>query len=161
MDPRAWRQSVQRRLNDHLGRAMSLTTGLDLMEADCDLEDTSDDEPSLLCLDDLEQDNSDYEPGGEGEPTMGACERHPTSRESPWGRSGKLTVSRGGRPSGRVPAPPLQATTSAKPKYQHGGDVLDEPHDGRDDDEYELGRTEHVDQRLAGKVNMEPSRERA
>lgn len=35
---------------------------------------------------------------------------------------------------------------------EHGGDVLDEPHDGRDDDEYELGWTEHIDQRLAGKV---------
>ena len=32
---------------------------------------------------------------------------------------------------------------------EHGGDVLDEPHDGWDDDEYELGWTEHVDQRKA------------
>ncbi|BCH04726.1 hypothetical protein MesoLj131b_67250 [Mesorhizobium sp. 131-2-5] len=35
---------------------------------------------------------------------------------------------------------------------EHGGDVLDEPHDGRDDDEWELGWTEHIDQRLSGKV---------
>lgn len=47
MDPRKWRQSVQKRLNDHLDRAMSLITALDLMEADCDLEETADDEPSL------------------------------------------------------------------------------------------------------------------
>ncbi|WP_143748782.1 hypothetical protein [Mesorhizobium sophorae] len=30
--------------------------------------------------------------------------------------------------------------------------MLDEPHDGREDDEYELGWPEHVDQRLAGEV---------
>lgn len=47
MDPREWRQSVQKRLNDLLDRAMSLITALDLMEADCDLEETADDEPSL------------------------------------------------------------------------------------------------------------------
>lgn len=47
MDPRQWRQSVQKRLNDHLDRAMSLITALDLMEVDCDLEETADDEPSL------------------------------------------------------------------------------------------------------------------
>lgn len=91
MDPRQWRQSVQKRLNDHLDGAMSLITALDLMEADCDLEDGADAEPSIG-EDDREQDNSDYEPDSEGEPTMGAIERHPTSRESPWGRCGELTV---------------------------------------------------------------------
>ncbi|QKD14991.1 hypothetical protein [Mesorhizobium sp. NZP2077] len=34
-------------MNDLLDRAMSLITALDLMEADCDLEDTADDEPSI------------------------------------------------------------------------------------------------------------------
>jgi hypothetical protein len=47
MDPREWRQSVEKRLNDLLDGAMSLVTALDLMEVDCDLEDTADDEPSL------------------------------------------------------------------------------------------------------------------
>jgi hypothetical protein len=47
MDPREWRQSVEKRLNDLLDRAMSLITALDLMEVDCDLEDTAGDEPSL------------------------------------------------------------------------------------------------------------------
>lgn len=42
MDPREWRQSVEKRLNDVLDRAMSLITALDLMEADCDLEDGAD-----------------------------------------------------------------------------------------------------------------------
>jgi hypothetical protein len=71
MDPRQWRQSIQKRLNDHLDRAMSLITALDLMEADCDLEDTADDEPSLGWVDrgqpgntlDLELDNCDGEDG--------------------------------------------------------------------------------------------------
>jgi hypothetical protein len=68
MDPREWRQSVQKRLNDLLDRAMSLITALDMMEVDCDLEETADDEPSLGCLDDLEQDNCDFEEGGDAEP---------------------------------------------------------------------------------------------
>jgi hypothetical protein len=47
MDPRTWRQSVEKRLNELLDRAMSLITALDMMEVDCELEDTADDEPSL------------------------------------------------------------------------------------------------------------------
>ncbi|PZV37607.1 hypothetical protein B5V02_15085 [Mesorhizobium kowhaii] len=92
VDPRTWRQSVEKRLNDLLDRAMSLITALDLMEADCDLEETADDEPSLGCLDDLEQDNCDDEDGGDTEPNgdetdysatedeMGTCdERDPAA----------------------------------------------------------------------------------
>jgi hypothetical protein len=68
MDPRAWRQSVEKRLNDLLDRAMSLITALDLMEVDCDLEGTADDEPSLAgAASDLEGDDSDYELGGDEE----------------------------------------------------------------------------------------------
>lgn len=67
-DPRQWRQSVEKRLNDLLDRAMSLITALDCMEADCDLEETADDEPSLLCLDDREQDNCDDEDSHDAEP---------------------------------------------------------------------------------------------
>ncbi|QKC84401.1 hypothetical protein [Mesorhizobium sp. NZP2077] len=127
---------------------------LDAMSPDPDLEDTADDEPSLLSLDDLELDNSDYEPDSDGEPAMGAIERHPTSRESPWGRCGELTVMHYGSNSqedwagSRATAP---GHDECEAENEHGGDVLDEPHD-REDDEYELGWTEHVDQRLAGKV---------
>ncbi|MER8923436.1 hypothetical protein [Mesorhizobium sp. M0802] len=86
-DPRIWRQSVEKRLNDLLDRAMSLITALDLMQADCDLEETADDEPSLgwahnggqsflsgtapnlpagdTC--DLELDNADDEDGADAE----------------------------------------------------------------------------------------------
>ncbi|BAB50798.1 hypothetical protein [Mesorhizobium japonicum] len=63
MDPRQWRQSVEKRLNDLLDRAISLITALDLMEVDCDLQETADDEPSLGCIDDLELDNCDLEDG--------------------------------------------------------------------------------------------------
>ncbi|MER8661902.1 hypothetical protein NKH34_12250 [Mesorhizobium sp. M1148] len=88
-DPRIWRQSIEKRLNDLLDRAMSLVTALDLMEADfCDDEETADDEPSLgwahnggqsflsgtapnlpagdTC--DLELDNADDEEGADAEP---------------------------------------------------------------------------------------------
>ena len=43
----AWRQSLEARLNELLDRAMSIITALDLMEADCDLEETAAAEPSL------------------------------------------------------------------------------------------------------------------
>ncbi|MFD1984193.1 hypothetical protein ACFSOZ_16200 [Mesorhizobium newzealandense] len=63
VDPRTWRQSIETRLNDLLDRAMALITALDMMEVDCDLEETADDEPSLGCVDDLELDNCDLEDG--------------------------------------------------------------------------------------------------
>ncbi|RJT31894.1 hypothetical protein D3227_28055 [Mesorhizobium waimense] len=79
MDPREWRQSVQKRLNDHLDRAMSLITALDLMEADCDLEEIGDDEYTLgwavgggVCGSDntdREADDADLEEGGDAEPS--------------------------------------------------------------------------------------------
>ncbi|CAN7570212.1 hypothetical protein LJR234_004271 [Mesorhizobium amorphae] len=65
---------------------------MDLVEADCDLEDTADDEPSIGD-DDRERDSGDHEDGGDNEPMLGAAEWYPTSRERPWGRSGELTVS--------------------------------------------------------------------
>ncbi|RUX26818.1 hypothetical protein EOA13_22125 [Mesorhizobium sp. M7A.F.Ca.US.011.01.1.1] len=80
MDPRQWRQSVEKRLNDLLERAMSLITALDLMEVDCDLEETADDEPSLGCLDDLEQDNCDDEDGHDAEPDQ--CDGEPVTWET-------------------------------------------------------------------------------
>ncbi|CAN7244227.1 hypothetical protein [Mesorhizobium sp. LjNodule214] len=86
---------------------------------------------------------------------MGACERYPTSRESPWGRSGELTVAHYGSNSQEGWAgsrATLPGHDECEAEDEHGGDVLDEPHDGRDDDEYELGWTEHIDQHLAGKV---------
>ncbi|TJW05470.1 MAG: hypothetical protein E5W82_28935 [Mesorhizobium sp.] len=82
MDPRQWRQSVETRLNDLLDRAMSLITALDMMEVDCDLEDSADDENSLGWTDrgpvaggandDREADDSELEESGdEHEPSLG------------------------------------------------------------------------------------------
>ena len=102
----------------------------------------------------LERDDSDDEDGADDEPMMGACERHPTSRESPWGRCGELTVSYGGSNSqahwggDRATAPNHDEREA---ENEHGGDVLDEPHD-REEGEPSLGWTNHIDQRLAGKV---------
>ena len=89
MDPQQWRQSVEKRLNDLLDRAMSLITALDLMEADCDLEDGADGEPWLgwggkglstvtssfqdgrgSPHDDRELDDADDEEGGDAEPSQ-------------------------------------------------------------------------------------------
>ena len=72
---------------------------------------------------------------------LGAAERHPSSRESPWGRSGDLTVQRYGNNSQahRAGDRATPGRDDCEVENEHGGDVLDEPHDGREDDEYELG----------------------
>lgn len=175
MNPSDWRQSVENRLNDLLDRNRSLITALDLMEADCDLEETADDEPSLGWTErgghglasylapnlpagdvlDLEMDNSDDEEGGDEEPMMGAIERHPTSRESPWGRSGELTVphySSNSQEDWAGSRATLPGHDEREAENEHGGDVLDEPHD-RVEGEPSLGWTNHIDQRLSGKVD--------
>ena len=135
MDPREWRQSVQKRLNDHLDRARSLITALDLMEADCDLEDGADAEPSIG-EDDREQDNSDHEDGGDDEPMMGAIELRTGSQED-WA---------GDRPR-------LPGHDECEAENEHGGDINDEAQGGQlgetwEDSEASLGWTNHIDQRL-------------
>jgi hypothetical protein len=72
IDPHQWRQSIETRLNDLLDRAMALITVLDLMEADCDLEDGADDEPSIGSYggDDRERDDCDDEDSHDAE---GCC----------------------------------------------------------------------------------------
>ncbi|RWN05733.1 hypothetical protein [Mesorhizobium sp.] len=48
IDPRTWRQAIEKQLNDLFDRATALITALDIMDADsADLEDGADDEPSL------------------------------------------------------------------------------------------------------------------
>ncbi|MGX5803712.1 hypothetical protein ACWGS9_21050 [Bradyrhizobium sp. Arg314] len=47
MDPRTWRQAIEKQINDLFDRAAALITALDVMEADCDLEDGADAEPWL------------------------------------------------------------------------------------------------------------------
>ncbi|TPK95224.1 hypothetical protein FJ934_12615 [Mesorhizobium sp. B2-4-12] len=59
---------------------MSLITALDLMEADCDLEDGADHEPYMAGWsgdnDDREADHRDLEDDGTEEPTLGAPNRY-------------------------------------------------------------------------------------
>ncbi|SDA40432.1 hypothetical protein [Mesorhizobium qingshengii] len=164
--------------NDRRAIATSIERLIDMLDAmspDPDLEDGADDEPSLgwgyrggqsfpsgIAPNlppgdsyDLELDNSDDEDAGDSEPTMGAIERHPTSRESPWGRCGELTVMRYGSNSqedwagSRATAP---GRDECEAENEHGGDVLDEPHD-RQADEPSLGWTNHIDQRVCMKVD--------
>ncbi|TIP39106.1 MAG: hypothetical protein E5X77_30400 [Mesorhizobium sp.] len=48
MDPRTWRQTIEKELNALFDKAAALITALDVMDADsCDFEDGADDEPSL------------------------------------------------------------------------------------------------------------------
>lgn len=47
MNPRTWRQAIEKRLNELLDQSMSLITALDVMEVDPDLEDGGDLEPLL------------------------------------------------------------------------------------------------------------------
>ncbi|MFD1983069.1 hypothetical protein ACFSOZ_10330 [Mesorhizobium newzealandense] len=93
---------------------------------------------------------------------MGAIERHPTSRESPWGRSGELTVSHYGSNSQEDWAgsrATLPGRAECEAENEHGGDINDEAQGGQlgetwEDSEPSLGWTNHVDQRLAGKVDQ-------
>ena len=77
IDPRTWRQTVEKRINELLDQSFALITALDMMEVDCDLEDSGDDEHSLGWTErgpsafgestDRERDDSDDEEGCEDE----------------------------------------------------------------------------------------------
>ncbi|RWL16568.1 MAG: hypothetical protein EOR57_27925 [Mesorhizobium sp.] len=72
MDPRTWRQEIEKRINELLDQSMARITALDLMEADCDIEDNADHEPYFAGWsgenDDRERDDSDNEDDGTAEP---------------------------------------------------------------------------------------------
>lgn len=67
---------ARRAIEDEIERLISL---LDLIEADCDLEDGADHEPYLSGWsgynDDREADTSDHEDDGTAEPSLGALNR--------------------------------------------------------------------------------------
>ncbi|WP_095085812.1 hypothetical protein [Mesorhizobium sophorae] len=86
---------------------MSLITALDLMESHCDLEETADDEPSLGCLDHLDQDNSDHEPDSEGAHAWG-------SRTSP------IVAGKPMRTIGRTHGPALRKQLPSAPGRRSG-----------------------------------------
>ncbi|TGS94775.1 hypothetical protein EN814_18915 [Mesorhizobium sp. M2D.F.Ca.ET.171.01.1.1] len=83
MDPRTWRQTIEKELNALFDKATALITALDIMDADSeDYEDGEDAEPSLgWCSGygpgntlDLEADDSDHEDGGDDEHSLGWTE---------------------------------------------------------------------------------------
>ncbi|MER8654398.1 hypothetical protein [Mesorhizobium sp. M0847] len=129
--------------NDRLAIATSIERLIDLLDAmqpDPDLEDDADDEPSLGSLslgsyqagttDDREGDDSDYEDGGDDEDSDPGEDSDPLE-------------------------PSLCGTAIYNPTTGALENDLEGEGDGfsmRADDEYELGWTEHIDQRLAGKV---------
>lgn len=96
----------------------------------------------------LEEDTP-LEDGADEEPTLGAPENHPSSRDTDWTgrfvpRSGKLY---------RVPdksqerwAAGSTRDDECEEENEHGGDILDEPHDEDADDEPSLAFTEALDQ---------------
>jgi hypothetical protein len=47
VDPRIWRQAIEKRLNEVLDQSLALITALDMMEVDPDFEENGDDEPWL------------------------------------------------------------------------------------------------------------------
>jgi hypothetical protein len=76
MDPRTWRQTIEKELNALFDKATALITALDCMEADTeDLEDGADAEPYLGGWsgynDDREADDCDLEDDGTAEPSLG------------------------------------------------------------------------------------------
>jgi hypothetical protein len=85
MNPRTWRQTIEKELNALFDKATALITALDVMDADSeDYEDGADDEPSLgWCTGygpgdtlDLELDRCDDEDDGNAEPSLGAPNTH-------------------------------------------------------------------------------------
>ncbi|RVC80198.1 hypothetical protein EN745_13555 [Mesorhizobium sp. M4A.F.Ca.ET.022.05.2.1] len=76
MDPRTWRQAIEKELNSLFDKATALITALDVMEADS--EDLEDDDREDI--DERELDEADYEDSGdEHEPSLGwsaARDRH-------------------------------------------------------------------------------------
>ncbi|RVD30531.1 hypothetical protein [Mesorhizobium sp. M4B.F.Ca.ET.017.02.2.1] len=68
MDPRTWRQAIEKELNALFDKATALITALDVMEADS--EDLEDDDREDI--DEREMDEADYEDSGdEHEPSLG------------------------------------------------------------------------------------------
>jgi hypothetical protein len=90
VDPRTWRQAIEKRLNELLDQSLALITALDMMEVDPDFEPDEEGEPWLgwpnggglansqqtfeniggtgPLNDDRESDDSDWEDGGDREP---------------------------------------------------------------------------------------------
>lgn len=131
VDPASWREAINRRIDGHLADVDALLLALDAMTSDPDLETSDDGEPWLGWVgtgptscdsgDDREVDNSDWEDGGDCEPSLAAPDDKHCGSQISWARGSQTD---------------LEATN------EDGGDILDEPHDGGDDDEYSGGGVE-------------------
>jgi hypothetical protein len=127
---------------------------LDALDGDCDLEDGADSEPSIGftefggrvyrtfgqpthgMIDDLEDDASELEDNGDYEPTLGAGELHVSSfaYHNP-------SRDRTGDQTHWGYASTVAKQDECEDENEHGGDILDEPHDQLDEgnDELSLG----------------------
>lgn len=85
VEPMQWREAVRERIEHHFSCIDALMMALDRMDGDENLEEPGDLEPSLgwtdrgqgsHSLDDREADDADDEDGSDGEPWLGAPERH-------------------------------------------------------------------------------------
>ena len=143
---------------EHLLSVLDHFDGDENLEEDDPAEEGGDDEPSLGWTDmqarferygagdlhhywlgyDRELDAADDEDGGDSEPTLGAPERHPASWEfAPFGvicrEPGPIRHVR--EKSQEQWADGLRGDHEREEENEHGGDILDEPHDGGEDDE--------------------------
>lgn len=168
VDPAEWRVAIGKRIEDLQDRIQALITALDLIEVDPDLEpylagfetpvsddregDPGETEPTLGWTlatvqdgrkwlgnadfgDELEADRSDYEPNL-GSPEVPAERLVPGGSHGWHFKRGSQEHWAGGRGD------------DTEEENEHAGDVLDEPHDERDEgnDEPFLGRDESMHQ---------------
>jgi len=128
-------------VTDRVSIATSVERLIDLLDAyegDCDIEDNGDEFDvsypeggRRLAASYLEDD----EDGGDSEPVLGSPNDYNCGSQVRWGR--------------------IWGADECEEENEHGGDVQDEPHGERDDDEPELGWTETVNQEDAAIVSGE------
>ena len=137
MNPRTWRQTIEKELNALFDKATALITALDVMDADSeDYEDGADDEPWLAWGDrgpqsfgsdfqDCELDEADYEDSGdENEPSLGWSAATDQNLAVRLGRERvDETVHRTGRPRRIHDAGGIEAGETGTELAGHGGKV--------------------------------------
>lgn len=139
--------AIRKQIEETIEHLLSV---LDQFDGDENLEDDGNDEPSLgwgagghpdrirnpVGADDLELDDADDEDGGDLEPTLGAPERHPSSWAwEPFGvtcrePSGWLTYDRAKNQEHWADG--MRGDHEREEENEHGGDILDQPHDEDD-----------------------------
>ncbi|MEA3197564.1 MAG: hypothetical protein QOF32_1616 [Gammaproteobacteria bacterium] len=117
---------------------------------DCEVD--HEDEPALGATSAVDQSKAWSHNGlaSEDEPSLAAPERHPVL---PWRGNGARYTSRDVHDNQRLWA--AGTHDDREQENEHGGDVLDEPHDGEGDSEPSLAATNAIDQRRAWQHNSE------